>query len=199
MWDKQARLELARCERPRVPAELQQRLTCEDHRERLLAVYDLKALALDRALTNPVRTQLQEALTQERDYAVRDAIMHSLRDLDGISVVSAPAAVPENAEGMQKEASAAEYEPLAVFQDRLKSGEKGPEMVVIPAGEFMMGSPSSEPDRLESEGPQHRVQIEKPYAIGKYVVTFEEYDAFAQATQSDKPSDEGWGRGAGGQ
>lgn len=68
-------------------------------------------------------------------------------------------------------------------------------MVVIPAGEFMMGSPSSEPDRLESEGPQHRVQIEKPFAIGKYTVTFEEYDAFVQANQSDKPSDEGWGRG----
>ncbi|MCP5085797.1 MAG: formylglycine-generating enzyme family protein [Rhodobacteraceae bacterium] len=58
-----------------------------------------------------------------------------------------------------------------------------------------MGSPSSEPERQESEGPQHRVRIEKPFGISKYAVTFEEYDAFVKATQRDKPDDEGWGRG----
>ncbi len=192
--NKQARLELARRVKPRIPVELQQKLASDDHRERLLAVHELKALAHEKVLTDAVRTGLQAALTQERDYVVRDAIMLCLRDLDGISVVSAPA-VSENTEGMQKEASAAEYEPLAVFQDRLKSGEKGSEMVVIPAGEFQMGSPSSEPERDESEGPQHRVRIEKPFAIGKYAVTFEEYDAFVEATQRDKPGDEDWGRG----
>ena len=68
-------------------------------------------------------------------------------------------------------------------------------MQLIPAGEFLMGSPSSEPERQESEGPQHRVRIEKPFAIGKYAVTFEEYDAFVKATQRDKFDDEDWGRG----
>jgi formylglycine-generating enzyme required for sulfatase activity len=34
-----------------------------------------------------------------------------------------------------------------------------------------------------------------PYSIGKYPVTFEEYDYFCEATGREKPSDEGWGRG----
>ena len=50
-------------------------------------------------------------------------------------------------------------------------------MVVVPAGEFMMGSPEREPDRNASEGPQHKVTIAKPFAVGKFEVTFEEWDA----------------------
>ena len=38
-----------------------------------------------------------------------------------------------------------------------------PEMVVIPAGAFLMGSPQSEPDRDDNEGPQRRVTIAKPF------------------------------------
>ena len=45
-------------------------------------------------------------------------------------------------------------------------------MVVIPAGEFMMGSPPSESKRDEDEGPQHRVRFGQPFAMGKYEVTF---------------------------
>ena len=73
------------------------------------------------------------------------------------------------------------------------SFEFEPEMVIVPAGEFFMGSPPSEPERKGYEGPQHLVRIEHPFAIGKYEVTFEEYDAFAQATGRDK-SNEDWGR-----
>jgi formylglycine-generating enzyme required for sulfatase activity len=80
------------------------------------------------------------------------------------------------------------------FQDRLHDGSRGPEMVVIPAGEFLMGSPESEEGRFNDER-QHRVVIERPFAIGKYTVTFEEYDCFAKATGRNKPNDVGWGRG----
>lgn len=52
-----------------------------------------------------------------------------------------------------------------------------PEMVVVPAGSFMMGSPSSEKDREQNEGPQHRVTISRAFAVGKYEVTFAEWDA----------------------
>jgi formylglycine-generating enzyme required for sulfatase activity len=69
------------------------------------------------------------------------------------------------------------------------------EMVVIPSGEFMMGSPEGEDGREEAEGPQHLVTIDYPLAVGCYPVTFEEYDHFARATQRELPSDEGWGRG----
>ena len=47
-----------------------------------------------------------------------------------------------------------------------------PEMVVVPAGEFMMGSPESERGRNKDEGPQRKVTIPKPFAVGKFEVTF---------------------------
>ena len=81
------------------------------------------------------------------------------------------------------------------FRDTLKDGSPGPEMVVIPAGEFMMGSPESESERRTDEGPQHKVVIAKPFAMGRYAVTFEEYDRFCEAAGRQKPGDEGWGRG----
>ena len=46
-----------------------------------------------------------------------------------------------------------------------------PEMVVIPPGEFVMGSPESETGRYDNEGPQHTVQIERAFALGKHEVT----------------------------
>ena len=52
-----------------------------------------------------------------------------------------------------------------------------PEMIVIPAGEFMMGSPATEKGRYDNEGPQHRVTIAKPFAVSKFDVTFADWDA----------------------
>ena len=43
-----------------------------------------------------------------------------------------------------------------------------PEMVVIPAGSFQMGSPADEPDRGDDEGPVRTVTIAEPFAMGKY-------------------------------
>jgi formylglycine-generating enzyme required for sulfatase activity len=71
-----------------------------------------------------------------------------------------------------------------------------PEMVVIPAGRFTMGSPASEPQRDSDEGPQHQVNIARPFAAGKYEVTFDEWDACVRdGGCSHNPGDEGWGRG----
>jgi formylglycine-generating enzyme required for sulfatase activity len=71
-----------------------------------------------------------------------------------------------------------------------------PEMVTVPAGEFLMGSPDSEVGRNKDEGPQHKVTIAQPFAAGKYEVTFAEWDAcVAGGGCTHKPGDEGWGRG----
>ena len=80
------------------------------------------------------------------------------------------------------------------FRDQLKDGGLGPEMVVIPAGSFMMGSPDDEPGRSNDEGPLHAVTIQS-FALGRYEVTFDDYDRFARATDRTLPRDEGWGRG----
>ena len=71
-----------------------------------------------------------------------------------------------------------------------------PEMVVLPAGEFMMGSPESEKGRNKDEGPQRKVAIRQPFAVGKFEVTFAQWDAcVAEGGCTHKPGDESWGRG----
>jgi formylglycine-generating enzyme required for sulfatase activity len=70
-----------------------------------------------------------------------------------------------------------------------------PWMISLPSGRFTMGSPESEEGRDDNEGPQHEVALQ-PFAIGQYEVTFDEWDAcVADGGCSQKPEDEGWGRG----
>jgi formylglycine-generating enzyme required for sulfatase activity len=56
----------------------------------------------------------------------------------------------------------------------------GPEMVVIPAGSFVMGSPENEPDRDRNEGPQHKVNILHTFAVGRHAVTRAQFAAFVR-------------------
>jgi formylglycine-generating enzyme required for sulfatase activity len=78
-----------------------------------------------------------------------------------------------------------------------KECDKCPEMVVIPAGNFLMGSPQNEPRREAVEGPQHRVTISHPFAVGRFAVTFEEWDICVAdgGCNAYRPWDNGWGRG----
>ncbi|MBN8518420.1 MAG: SUMF1/EgtB/PvdO family nonheme iron enzyme [Candidatus Accumulibacter sp.] len=70
-----------------------------------------------------------------------------------------------------------------------------PEMVVIPAGRFLMGSPKGESGRSNDEGPQHEVAMAQPFAVGKYEVSFAEWDACVAAGGCrHRPDDAGWGR-----
>ena len=84
--------------------------------------------------------------------------------------------------------------PGTVFRDCADC----PEMVVVPAGSFMMGSPANEQGRSSTEGPQHLVTISRSFSVGKYEVTFDQWDAcVAQGGCGGyRPSDENWGRGA---
>jgi formylglycine-generating enzyme required for sulfatase activity len=70
-------------------------------------------------------------------------------------------------------------------------------MVVIPAGSFMMGSPENEVLRSNNEGPQHRVSFTQQFAVGKFSVTFDEWDGCVRDGGCNKyrPRDEDWGRG----
>ncbi len=78
------------------------------------------------------------------------------------------------------------------FRDRLQVGHLGPEMVWIPAGQFQIGDSQGigNPDEL----PVHDVFIEG-FAMGRYEITFEDYEYFTKATNRKKPKDNGWGRG----
>ena len=72
-----------------------------------------------------------------------------------------------------------------------------PELVVVPAGTFVMGSPADEAERDGDEGPEHPVNLKKRFAVGVHEVTFEEWDACATQGGCDgyRPRDKGWGRG----
>src|SRR5262245_6451084 len=85
--------------------------------------------------------------------------------------------------------------PLTAAQESaLKPGDSFrecsdcPEMVVLPSGSFMMGSPAGEAGRLVSEGPQRLVSIARPFAVGKFEVTRGEFASFA--TQNDHSIDD---------
>ena len=84
--------------------------------------------------------------------------------------------------------------PGTVFRDCAAC----PEMVVVPAGSFMMGSPTSEEGRYDDEGPRHRVTIGSPFSVGVYEATFAEWDGCVRAGGCGgyRPEDEGWGRGS---
>ena len=60
--------------------------------------------------------------------------------------------------------------------ERFRDCAECPEMVVMPAGSFLKGSPPSEKERDENEGPVHRVGIAAPFALGVYEVTFAQWD-----------------------
>ncbi|MDX8389667.1 MAG: caspase family protein, partial [Mariprofundaceae bacterium] len=66
--------------------------------------------------------------------------------------------------------------------------------VYIEPGRFLMGSPESETNRYSDEI-QHQVEIKKGFWMGKYEITFAQYDAFCKATRQNRPKDSGWGRG----
>jgi len=108
--------------------------------------------------------------------------------LDKYPSGSHAAAAQQKLAAMRK---AATEKPGRVFKDCADC----PEMVVIPPGSFMMGSPSAEKGRSSNEGPQHQVTIGRTFSVGKYEVTFDEWDACVRDNGcSHRPNDKGWGR-----
>jgi formylglycine-generating enzyme required for sulfatase activity len=82
------------------------------------------------------------------------------------------------------------YAPLTASQERglkpkdsFRECENCPDMVVVPAGKFTMGSPDKE------DGPQHDVTIAQPFAVGKFHVTRDQYETFVRKTAYQAVSD----------
>ena len=70
-----------------------------------------------------------------------------------------------------------------------------PEMVVVPAGSFEMGSPATETSHKPEEEPLHRITIAKPFAVAKFELTFDEWDICVAYGDCRHVNDFGWGRG----
>jgi formylglycine-generating enzyme required for sulfatase activity len=101
-------------------------------------------------------------------------------------------------------AMAQDYAPLSAEKERslkpkdtFQECDKCPKMLVVPPGSFTMGSAASEPGSRQSESPQHLVTISKPFAVGQFPVTFDEWDACVAdgGCNGFRPMDYHWGRG----
>ncbi len=68
-----------------------------------------------------------------------------------------------------------------------------PEMVLVKAGSFQMGDEIG--DLWDACQPVHQVTLTYDYWVGKYEITFDEYDDFCRATERRFAYDQGWGRG----
>ena len=103
-----------------------------------------------------------------------------------------PGAIAQEVVGQYRWRMAMDPTVLTVEQEKAKAAKPGsdfkgcangcPAMIVIPAGKFIMGSPENESDREASEGPPHEVTVAQPFAVSKFEVTFEEWDACVAAT-----------------
>jgi formylglycine-generating enzyme required for sulfatase activity len=122
-----------------------------------------------------------------------------------VAVIAPPSSPPRNpCAGATMTVSLSPTCPLTAAEERalkpkdaFKECEKCPEMVMVPAGSFTMGSPANEAERSAEESPQHRVTFSKPFAVGRFSVTFDEWDACVAdgGCNNYKPDDAGWGRG----
>ena len=90
-----------------------------------------------------------------------------------------------------------EIEQALKPKDSFKECDSCPEMVVVPKGSFTMGTPITEVDRYKGEDPLHRVSFARPFAVGRFTISFDEWDACLAdgGCDGNKGDDHGFGRG----
>ena len=114
--------------------------------------------------------------------------------LPGPAAAAAAGSAPEQrlARGLEFRARRAGLATGDTFRDC----DRCPEMVVVPAGAFRMGALAGEAGARANEGPQREVTITRPLAVGRFEVTFDEWQACLLDGGCDRwPQDQGWGRG----
>jgi formylglycine-generating enzyme required for sulfatase activity len=152
--------------------------------------------------TNPA--VLESFIKRFGDSFYGDLARAQLEDLKKrqVAVVAPPVAVPSGPCGGVLSVSLSRSAlPLSASEecalkpkDVFKECDTCPEMIVIAAGSFTMGSSNSEPERGGDEA-QVPVTIDAPIAVGKFAVTFDEWDTCVSdgGCGGYKPEDEGWG------
>jgi formylglycine-generating enzyme required for sulfatase activity len=110
----------------------------------------------------------------------------------------APTSVPEPspAFGPPVALLSPEQERTLKPKDTFTECSSCPQMVVVPAGSFNMGSPAV-PGTPSDEAPRHNVKFAVQFAVGQFELTFDQWDACAVGGGCNgyKPRDNGWGRG----
>ncbi|MEO2031151.1 MAG: SUMF1/EgtB/PvdO family nonheme iron enzyme, partial [Planctomycetaceae bacterium] len=96
-----------------------------------------------------------------------------------------------------RDAAPVETEQALANAESLIEHELAGKLMLIPAGEFLMGSPETDPNAGQSERPRHQVTIQEPFYIGAYEVTFGQFRRFVAEseyiTDAEKDGVGGWG------
>jgi formylglycine-generating enzyme required for sulfatase activity len=124
---------------------------------------------------------LDEFIRHYGNAPVYGALARSRRDQIAAAAVTPPPTPPPAPLRPDTPLTAAQERGLKP-KDTFRECENCPEMVVVPAGAFTMGSPDSESQRDSDEGPQHTVTIPRPFAAGKLHVTVDQFAAFVRET-----------------
>ena len=77
------------------------------------------------------------------------------------------------------------YKVGDVFNDEIPDVGQGPTMIVVPGGTFTMGDSSG---KISGAGPAHKVTISKPFAIGRYEVTWGDFRKYLETEKLETPS-----------
>ena len=109
----------------------------------------------------------------------------------GLGVVAPTVEGGEQSDAPPGASPSAHTKPGETFRDCADC----PEMVIIPSGNFRMGSPITERERDFEEGPQHEVRVPGVFALGKYEVTVDQWQGCISAAACAPISDRGWGDG----
>ena len=99
-------------------------------------------------------------------------------------------------EGKRIEGEKKNHPDATVDLPGLAQGAKPLTLTYVPSGKFMMGSPDSEANRGENEGPRHRVHITQPFWMGKYEITNAQFEAFVKDSNYQTTAEKGSGGSA---
>lgn len=123
-----------------------------------------------------------------------NTLQHSEKYLEKTSLLFLPELHKEDILLLQKEA-ATQNNTTPYFQDSMSNGGYAPEMSVIPAGQFEMGSTHHEFGHRQEEAPQSYITIRKPFSIGRYTITAEEFELFRSDTEWSLRPELLWAKG----
>ena len=128
---------------------------------------------------------LDEFIRQFDDVPAYAALARARRQELARTAAREPSREPLREQPSGPQQAAVAVDPMRPVQERgssLQDCDACPQMVVVPAGTFTMGSPAEEKDRRSDEGPPHAVTIARPFAVARYHVTREQYAAFVNET-----------------
>ena len=150
-----------------------------------IALHLRRAIATRKAAKDAAVVGDLIALLQDENFAVRNTAWRGVLHLTGQDFGYLASTEPDQSRQAARKAQEWWEKNKATFV--MKAGPPDAialdlgggvklELVLIPAGKFMMGSPKEEKDRQDSEGPQHEVAISKPFYMAVYPVTQEQYE-----------------------